>query len=424
MKTGTTVILVLSLLLILSGVASAETYNYAGSDGDWQGQLTLTVNDDGSVLLNGASVVGGTIEDRHEKVPNAYGTEEGDCACQDLVMTGAQGYAGAGVLDANGNSAGTQVSFTNGNYVIVDQYAGIDTPSRSTEQYADGYALDFGGVMAGQHVKVGDNAKPFEGSYFETISASTSAHNADGSVVGVIAQATATDPIDDTKFNIWQNAHAMSFWPLDSSGSFTQLPFEFSNQAWQGGAIKDASSATIQGYASTSGFTTTGSISVVDGSLILRDKDSFYAVAGQESKIKVLGGRYPVTEAQVHADGIRVNGYSGGSNAFASYANGDSASATTSFTDLDLYYDLNTFGKLNDERSFVFAGTNMEPRHRGYGKPSVDGVSVTVNAQNSMGDSAGNTFTHYSREFGADAGIKRYTDETHHWAHYWPDERP
>ncbi len=169
------------LLLCFGAIATAETYNYAGSDGDWQGQLTLTVNSDGSALLNGASVVGGTIESIAPE-SETYGDVSGHYVTQELVLTGSQGYAGTGVVDGNGNSAGTQVSFTNGENVAVAQEATVFStlfphivPSGSSGPYGPpmGFRVSAQQVIGTGNDNIFGPFMPGSDSYFETLFAST-----------------------------------------------------------------------------------------------------------------------------------------------------------------------------------------------------------------------------------------------------------
>ena len=332
-RIGITAILFLSGPLIIIGSVSAETYNYAGTDGNWQGQLTLTVNDDGSMLLNGASVVGGTIEEKNQPEAGTFGFPVGDFVSQQWLMSGSQGYAGAGAVDANGNSAGTQVTFTDGNDVIVKQNAGFNVPFRSTGPLGAYNEVRFNAVVADQHIKAGSDNTGYEDSYFRVIFASTSSHNTDGTSAGVTAQATSTvtEPGSGAKFNVWQDAETVTFAPVDYAGTFGRTPFISYTEAYQDGAIKNAASANIQGYAVTPELFTSGSISVVDGDL--KFKDGMQALAVQESGLRGfgVGGTDSLSLAIVQAHDVKVIGQSGGSNVASTYANGDSASVTTSF---------------------------------------------------------------------------------------------
>lgn len=419
-------ILAFSVLFICIGSVSA----YSGSDGDWQGQLTLTVNPDGSATLIGASVVGGTIEEYQPSV-ETFGGPQGDCACQDLVMSGSQGYAGAGVVDATGNSAGTQISFTNGNDVTVEQYAGIDVPSPGSGQYGD---TPYWGTFATQHVEVGDDWYRYPDSNFETIIASTSVHSADGTSSGVIAQASNRDPENSAEFDVWQDASASRYMPYDLKGTYGERPYAAYTQAYQDGEIEDVSTANIQAYATTAGLSTSGSISVVDGDLEFWEGMDALATEGAGFRGFGTDDTGSRSIALVHAEDVEVNGQSGGSNVVSTYANGDSASVVTSFLMTggyrntyssyypDLNYNLIGLGVSNDPRSLVWARTNIGERSTyGFGKSdSDDDMYITVGAQNSEGDSAGHTFIDPVRNVGGGTGIIRGNENTLSWARYWP----
>jgi hypothetical protein len=441
-KTGLLTILFLSALLLCFGtIATAETYNYAGSDGDWQGQLTLTVNSDGSVLLNGASMVGGTIE----SIPpdsGTYGDFSGHYVSQELGLTGSQGYAGTGVVDGNGNSAGTQVSFTNGENVMVDQRAFVYTslvppevPSGSPGPY--GPPLQEFHASARQEIEIGGDKifgplEPGSGSYFETLSASTSAHNADGSGAGVGAQAVATDDGNATVL-IRQLADTRAVGPASLYGSYGTVlsgSTTFANQAVE---IENISSAAVQAYATNPQVSTMGSLFVTDGNLSLKET----ARTRQGNNFAALeygASSNPNNLASLDAGG-RIEGKSGGSSVISTFSNGDSATVTSAFlitngsrTDYPvLNFDLIGLAASNSSADLVWARTNIT--NNLFTAPVVDPVydytrfCISTASHNTMGDSQiliVETGLKTPLEYiGQGTGIFRTADITRHWQNQW-----
>lgn len=428
------------LLLCFGTIATAETYSYAGSDGDWQGQLTLTVNSDGSALLNGASVVGGTIE---SIAPGSetYGDFAGHYVSQELVLTGSQGYAGTGVVDGSGNSAGTQVSFTNGENVVVVQEAQIystlfppDVPYVSSEPYG-GPSVGYR-ASALQWVGTGEGNKfgPLGDSHFETILASTSAHNADGSSAGVSAQAVATNGGDATSFLVLQQAETLGVWPVFLGGSYGGARYGSTTTAYQGGEIENISSATIQAYATNTQVSTTGSLFVSEGNL------SFKEVATTRQGINFAASEYgttstPANVALLEAVGM-MEGKSGGSSVVSTFSNGDLATVTTSFLVTNgsranypaLDFNLIGLAASNSSADLVWARTNItnELYTVPFGVPAVNGdesLIISTASHNSVGDSQHQEVTtplNSPLDFiGAGTGIFRTADNTRHWQRQW-----
>ena len=393
------------LLLCFGTIAAAETYNYAGSDGDWQGQLTLTVNSDGSALLNGASVVGGTIENIAPET-ETYGDFSGHEVSQGLVLTGSQGYAGTGAVDGNGNSAGTQVSFTNGENVVVDQIAFVystlfpsDVPSGSSGPYGPpllGYRASAQQVVGAGLSDIFGFLLPDPDSHFETLLASTSAHNADGSNAGVSAQAVATD-VENASFFIIQEAETQGLWPVRSGGSYGEIRYGSTTTAFQGGEIENISSATVQAYAANPLVSTTGSLFVSDGNL------SFNEIAATRQGINIAASEYgtssnPANVALVEANGL-MTGKSGGSSVVSTCSNGDLATVTSSFSITNgsradypaLDFNLIGLAATRNPADLVWARTNItnETDTVPFGVPAIDDDQVSLFhrcSHNSLGD--------------------------------------
>ena len=441
-KTGLSIILFLYVLLLCFGtIATAETYNYAGSDGDWQGQLTLTVNSDGSALLNGASVVGGTIENIATGT-ETYSIIPGHEVTQELVLTGSQGYAGTGAVDGNGNSAGTQVSFTNGENVVVDQSAIVFStlfspvvPSGSSGPYGPPLGS---GVFAGQLVGAGPgNNLGFPGpnpdSHFGTLIASTSAHNADGSIAGVSAQAVATDV--NASFFVIQEAATQSVLPVRSDGSYGGVRYGSATLALQIGDIENISTATIQAYAANPQVSTTGSLSVSDGNL-----SPFSEIALARQGTNFAASEYgtssnPTNVALVEAGGLIV-GKSGGSNVVSTFSNGDLATVTSSFSITNgsradypaLDFNLIGLAASNSSADLVWARTNItdELHTVPFRVPSIDGdgsLTISTDSYNSLSGSLGQIVeTPLDTPLGfigAGTGIFRTADNTRPWQRQW-----